>query len=166
MKKSIIILIAVMFLFTGCATMQNLSKEPILVEWGVKKAVRLCLDERPLWADGMYDISSKVIKFIENKSVTIPELEYYVKQEIGYDRLYQEDQMVIDSLIVFIKAELITMIKDKELPIDVQIKIKTMFIWIRDVSGEFVIDWADVKSYKKYFQYHAKKVADRIKIND
>jgi uncharacterized lipoprotein YajG len=148
MKKNMIVLIAVIFLFTGCSTMQNamqyLSKEPIMVEYGVKKAVRLCLDERPLWADAMYRISSNVITFIENKEVTIPELENYVRQQIEWNELYSEDQKIIDSLIAFIKAELTTMIKDNELPTDVQIGIKNMFIWIRDISGEFVIDWAKV----------------------
>lgn len=140
MRKTAVVLIAVMFMLSACATLHEMSKSPILVQYAIKKAVRAFLgDKSQVWARSVYSITGKAIEEIDkDRIITIPDLEYHIKKQIEWDKLYPEDQELINILIASVKLELNNMVKDNELPADTKMKIKNVLIWIRDTARGFI----------------------------
>ena len=135
MKRFIASIMIGMFMFTGCAMITELSKEPILVQYAIQKAVRVFLGGKPhIWAQKTYDITTKAIEELDRDYViTVGSLKSHVKEQINWNELYPEDQMIVNLLIDSIETEINGMIAAEELPEDVEMKMKEVLIWVQQV---------------------------------
>ena len=142
MKKFIPFIIA-LFLFTGCATMDNfmsdLNKNRVLKKALIQSTIRHFLGDKPVkWARSIYIVTEDAIEKVEhNLIVNIDGLETHVKEKINFSSLYASDQIIIQELINNIKADLVAGLQSGQI-VDTQIYLKSMLIWINGIAKELI----------------------------
>lgn len=142
MKRMSVVLIA-MFMLVGCATVDNfraeLNRDPVLKKAAIQTTVRLFLGNKPIeWARSVYVVTEGAIEKVNSNLITdIDGLEEHVKKEIGFDRLYESDQLIVQALINQIRADIEVTLKMGQIS-DSMLYVKSVLTWINGTAKDFI----------------------------
>ena len=134
-------LVAACTAMTGCANLGNGKIDPspttqALVKATIQYAVLRAVGGDPSRAIRIAEIASQAIQFAQADDVTTANaLEGVVREYIGYADLTPENQLLADTLISVIRAEIEARIGDKTLDGKTLVQVVAVLTWVRDTAG-------------------------------
>jgi hypothetical protein len=133
----LIILLFMSGSMTACSS-HYIQENPVVAEVIFKSATSRVLAEKPDWAGPMRDIAAVAIDVVDgDEFISLDELEVYARQQVPWDVLTIEEQILVDVLISAIKAEVNKAVKDSEISGDAGVQTVQILYWIHDTAARY-----------------------------
>jgi hypothetical protein len=126
-------------MLTGCIGGNNVIDEhQALTELAVKAAVSRVLAEKPAWIDKTYDISKGALILMGDPPaiVDLNELEDYAVNEIEWEELTPEEEVLIRALITAVRQEIELYVSKKDISLEEEklIYVAQVMLWINQTA--------------------------------
>lgn len=106
--KSIITVLAMVFMFSSCATFNKLvTNDALIMQLAVQDATAHVIAKHPEWKQQIANISQSGMDAIDSKTViTLSAVESYVKGKINTAAMTPEDQALVSVLLTTVEGNL------------------------------------------------------------
>ena len=139
MKKLLLVGLIVLSLVTGCATFNKIvTNNELMSQLAVEAATARVIHDHPSWKASAVNITGHAIAAIDAKTtVSLADVESYVKAHVPWDKLQPEEQALVSVLITQVRQNLEDSFRAHgvELPESQLIAIREVLTWINETAA-------------------------------